>query len=56
MHHPTDRTSHTLVTPVVKNLLEKEIAQWEKIIEDISQQLICKKAHLIQNKDGNVFI
>ena len=32
MHHPTDRTAHTLafVTPVVEHWLEREIAQSQK--------------------------
>ena len=30
MHHPTDRTAHTMafVTPVMEHWLEQEIAQW----------------------------
>ena len=34
MHHPTDRIAHTtaFVTPVVEHWLEREIAQWQKLI------------------------
>ena len=33
MHHPTDRITHTtaFVTPVVEHWLEREIAQWVDI-------------------------
>ena len=38
MHHPTDRITHTtaFVTPVVENLLEREIAQWVISMKDRS--------------------
>ena len=38
MHHPTDRMTHTtaIVTPVVEDWLEREIAQWVQSMKDRS--------------------
>ena len=42
MHHPTDRIAHTtaFVTPVVEHWLEREIAQWVKIVETPCDRLL----------------
>ena len=34
MHHPTDRITHTFVTPVVEHWLDREIAQWVHPMKD----------------------
>ena len=49
MHHPTDRIAHTtaFVTPVMEHWLEREIAEWVSIEEDLrsgqirSECLMC---------------
>ena len=49
MHHPTDRIAHTtaFVTPVVEYWLEREIAQWVKLMKDRSDDPLHHERTLI---------
>ena len=52
MHHPTDRITHTtaFVTPFMEHWLEREIAQWVHIINQIQ-----KKENVLFNNTLNTF-